>query len=282
MVVAVADEATAAAVAAVDDPRVGSVPNPAGTTSAGLNLAVAATAGEIIVRCDAHSTLPPGYVATALAALEGTGAVNVGGRQVPTGRTLQERAIALAMQSPIGAGDARYRIGGDPGPVDTVYLGVFRRDALEAVGGFDETMVRNQDYELNWRLRQAGGLVWFDPNLVVGYRPRGSLVDLWKQYFQYGWWKRVMLRRHPGSLRWRQLAPPLLVAGLIVSGLSALVHPAFALALPATYGMVTVGAAVADGIRHREPAAALEPLALWVMHIAWGSGFISSLPRGRH
>ncbi|KAA3637782.1 MAG: glycosyltransferase, partial [Armatimonadetes bacterium] len=185
VVVAAADPATAEAALAVADPRVTVVDSPEGTTPAGLNRALRATSGDLIVRCDAHAVLPPGYITRAVAAMTDPSVVNVGGRQMARGVTIFERAVAMAMRSPIGAGDARYRIGGRSGPVDTVYLGVFRRSALEAIGGFDETLERNQDYELNWRLRQAGGVVWFDSELAVEYRPRGNLATLWKQYFQY-------------------------------------------------------------------------------------------------
>lgn len=272
-VVAAADLPTRTA-AQLDDPRVTVVDNPEGTTPAGLNRALAATTGEVIVRCDAQAVLPEGYVARALATLEATDAVNVGGRQNPVGDTLMERAAALAMVSPLGSGDARYRIGGRPGPVDTVYLGVFRRQALEAAGGFDETLIRNQDYEMNWRLRRAGGIVWFDPELAVDYRPRGSLRALGRQYYQYGFWKRVVLSRHPGSLRWRQLAAPALVVGLITSALTWGYNRRLSGAIPATYLGATLWAGLRDGLRHRDPAAALEPPALWVMHLAWGSGFL--------
>ncbi len=137
--------------------------------------------------------------------------------QVPVGNTASEKAIAAAMSSRLGAGDARYRIGGKAGPADTVYLGVFLRSTLERLGGYDEHFDRNQDYELNQRIRDSGGTVWFDPDLEVSYRPRGSLSALARQYFDYGRWKREFARHHPGSLRPRQLAPPLLVTGLVVA-----------------------------------------------------------------
>ncbi len=273
VVVAAADDDSARA--AFDyASRVKVVANPVGTTPAGLNAALAASTGEIVVRCDAHAELPPGYLSRVVETLERTGAANVGGRQLPRGDTLWERAVALAMSTPLGAGDARYRLGGEEGPTDTVYLGAFRRDVLEAVGGFDETLHRNQDYELNWRLRQGGGVVWFDPALAVTYRPRGSLRRLARQYFDYGRWKRVVLRRHPASLRPRQLAAPLLVLGLAASAVLA-VTPARAVApvLPALYGsLVVVGSAVV-GIRRREPAAVLAPIVLATMHLSWGAGF---------
>lgn len=281
VVVAAGDPDTRWAVSAIDDPRVRAVPNPQGTTPAALNRALRESGGSIVVRCDAHSVLPPGYVARALATMEQTGAVNVGGRQAPRGDTLFGKAVALAMVSPIGAGDARHRIGGAAGPVDTVYLGTFRREAIEAVGGFDESLERNQDYELNWRLRQRGGRVWFDPALEVTYRPRATPRRLWRQYFEYGYWKRVMLARHPESLRWRQLAAPALVAGLAASPLLGLIRPWATALIPGGYLAVTVGAAIVDLIRSRQPAALIEPLALWVMHLAWGTGFIAAQLGGR-
>lgn len=274
VVVAAADQPTTAAVSAVDDERVRVIANPAGLTPRALNLALAATAGEVVVRCDAHAVLPPGYVSRAVATLAATGAVNVGGRQVPQSDNVFGRAVAMAMVSPLGAGDARYRIGGDPGPVDTVYLGVFRRAALTEVGGFDESMIRNQDYAMNWRLRHAGGTVWFDPELAVVYEPRSTLAALWRQYFGYGQGKRHMLKRHPGSLKARQLAAPLLVVGIAASGALAVFGHRWALAAPAAYGALTLASGVFDSIRHRTVSGLLEPPALWTMHIAWGVGFL--------
>lgn len=273
IVVAVADDDTAAAVPRSDE-RVIVVENPAGTTPAGLNRALAATTGEVIVRCDAHAVLPARYVSTAVGVLEVAGAVTVGGRQIPVGRTRFERAVALAMTTWLGAGDARYRIGGSAGPVDTVYLGVFRRGALEAVGGFDETMLRNQDYAVNWRLRHQGGVVWFEPSLGVEYRPRGSVGALWRQYFDYGRGKRFMLARHPRSLRWRQMAAPSLVVALMASAGLAVMGRWTGTVVPVAYVTATALTSLADGIRRSEPAAVLEPLALWTMHLAWGTGFL--------
>ncbi|MFP3913722.1 MAG: glycosyltransferase family 2 protein [Actinomycetota bacterium] len=281
VVVAAADAPTRAAAEQLEEDRVVVVDNPEGSTPRALNRALAKSTGEIVVRCDAHAVLPPGFVETVIEVMGRTGAVNVGGRQVPRGRTTFERAVALAMVSPLGAGDARYRIGGSEGPVDTVYLGAFRRSALEEVGGFDETLERNQDYELNWRLRRAGGQVWFVPALGVEYRPRGSIRSLWRQYYQYGFWKLMVLRRHSGSLRWRQLASPALVAGLIASVVSLPFHRGVAAALPSVYVTATMGAALVDGVRTGDRAAAWEPLALWTMHIGWGTGFIAALLSGR-
>ena len=256
-------------------PSVRRVANPERAISSGLNRALAAASHGIIARCDAHSTLPPGYLSRAVGTLLRTGAANVGGRQNPVGTTVFERAVALATRNPLGAGDARYRIGGAEGPVDTVFLGVFRRDALEAVGGWDETLPANEDYELNWRLREAGRAVWFDPGLAVDYRPRGTMAALARQYRGYGRWKAAMLARHPRALRARQLAPPLLVAGLAVS--AALL--AAGTALPLLYLVVLLGASAVIGLRRRRVEALLVPAVAATIHLAWGSGFIGGLAR---
>lgn len=260
------------------DARVRLVDNPDHVTPAALNRAVEAARGDIIVRCDAHAALPPGYVRRAVDQLASTGAANVGGIQRAVGSTVVSRAVAMAMSSRLGVGDAKFRYGGTPGPVDTVYLGAFRRDVLERIGGFDESLVRNQDYELNYRLRAAGETVWFDPELAVDYAPRATFGGLARQYFDYGVGKRRMLRRHPASLRWRQLAPPALLAGLALSvGTAAAGWWRPALVGPVVYGAVLLGGAAVQGVTRRDPAAILFPAAVATMHIAWGAGFVVEL-----
>ena len=162
-------------------PDVRRVSSPEGTIPCGLNRALAAARCDVIARCDAHSTLPPDYLARAVRTQLLTGAANVGGRANPVGTTCFGRAVALATKSPLAAGDARFRIGGAAGPVDTAFPGVFRRDALDAAGGWDESLPANEDYALNWVLRERGGIVWFDPALVVDYRPRGDVRALARQ-----------------------------------------------------------------------------------------------------
>lgn len=266
---------------AAADPRVRLVDNPELVTPAALNTAIAASSGEIIVRCDAHAVLPPDYVATAVATLDRTGAVNVGGVQRPVGERPVSRAIAMAMSSPLGVGDARFHYGGSAGAIDTVYLGVLRREAVDAVGGFDQTLVRNQDYELNYRLRRAGGTVWFDPALVVDYRPRSSLRALWRQYFDYGVGKRIMLGLHPRSVRLRQLAAPALVTGLAGSAAAAVAGArVLAGVVPGVYTVALSGGAVSALVRTRDLAALLMPAAVATMHLAWGCGFLVETARG--
>jgi succinoglycan biosynthesis protein ExoA len=273
---------TVAAKLAANNPRVRVVDNPKGLTSAGLNAAIAAATGDVIARVDGHCELVPGYLRRAVATLQQTGADNVGGIQEARGSTPFERAVAAAMTSRFGVGNARFHYGGAPGAVDTVYLGVFRRAALARVGGFDESLVRNQDYELNWRLRDSGGTVWFDPDLRVTYRPRPSLGALARQYFEYGQWKREMLRRHPRSLRARQAAPPVaLVANTLGIAIGCTVDRR-ALAIPAGYVAGTlVASAIAGRGRGRAVTARL-PVVFAVMHHAWGAGFVvATRPRRR-
>ena len=273
-------------------PEVRLVPNPEHEIAAGLNRALGASTHAIVARCDAHSALPPGYFARAVATLQRTGAANVGGRVNPVGATRFERAVALATATALGAGDARYRLGGPEGPADTVFPGVFRRDALDAAGGWDESLLRNEDYELNWRLRERGETVWFDPALAVDYRPRGSVRALARQYFDYGRWKRAVLARHPRSLRARQLAPPLLLAALAASGALAAVAGLAPLSAPVPWalagaaaaaplgylGLLLAGAA-AIGVRRRRPEAVLVPLVAATIHLAWAAGFLAGPPR---
>lgn len=269
LVVAAGDARTAEAARL---PGVTVVDNPTGRTPAGLNLAVAAGTGDVVVRVDAHSVIPPDYVSVSISTLLDTGADNVGGMQIPVGDTFWSRAIATAMASPAGSGDARYRIGGRPGPVETVYLGTFRRTTLERLGGFDESYERHQDYELNERIRNSGGTVWFNPELKVTYRPRASLKALSRQYFDYGTWKRSFSRANPGSLRVRQMAPPALVVALPASAVGGLVWP-WLLVVPAGYlaGLVATGVLA---IRSVGISAAGVPVALATMHLSWGIGFL--------
>ncbi len=276
---------------AAADPRVKVVDNPTGLRPAAVNIGLKAARHGVIVRVDGHSMLPPGYIRTAVATLEQTGAANVGGIMAAEGVTPFEKAVAWAMTSPFGVGSARFHTGGEPGPADTVYLGVFRREAIEQAGGYDETMEIAEDWELNHRIRQGGGLVWFQPALRVSYRPRATLTDLATQYFRYGRWRRVVARRHSGTVNLRYLAPPAAVtavaAGTAVglAGLAGLAAGATGswpailtagFAVPALYG-AGVLAVTARAARDLPPeAAARLPLALVAMHMCWGAGYVTS------
>lgn len=265
---------------ASEDSRLKVVDNPELAVGPGLNRAIGAAGGQILVRCDGHAELAPDYVRLAVGLLEETGAANVGGRQDAVGTGVLQRAIAIATNSPAAAGTARFRYSSVAGPADTVYLGVFDRQALDEVGGFDPDLVRNQDFELNHRLRESGHLVWFDPRLAVTYHPRTGLRALWTQYLDYGRWKRVMLLRNPGALRLRQLAPPALVIGLIATAVGATIGVPFWWIPPAGYGMLIAVNTLSERIRRRDRAAWLLAAVMPAMHLAWGIGFLF-VPAGR-
>ena len=263
------------------DLRVRVVDNPAGRTPNGLNAAIAAARHGIVVRVDGHGLLPPGYVRRAVEVLQETGAANVGGIMQAEGETDFERAVARAMTSPLGVGGARFHLGGRAGPADTVYLGVFRRDVLQRLGGYDEHFVRAQDWELNHRIRQSGETVWFTPDLVVAYRPRHNLRALAGQFFRTGQWRREVIRRHPDTASSRYLAAPAVTGGIAAGTVAGFVAAAGGpgwMALgwlaPAGYlvGVMIAGLVEGRGLPLR--ARAWLPVVLATMHTTWGTGFI--------
>jgi succinoglycan biosynthesis protein ExoA len=282
-------EAIARELAAADS-RITVVPNPSGQIATAMNAAVQTARHDIITRIDAHSMLPDGYLRTAVRILMDTGAADVGGWMAAEGITPFQRAVAWAMTSPFGMGAAANHTGGVAGPADTVYLGVYRRAEVERVGGYDETMLIAEDWELNYRIRAAGGLIWFTPDLKVTYRPRDTARALSRQQFRYGRWRRVIARRYPETVNPRYLAAPaatavnaaglvLGVAGLIgaVTGAPAPVpYLLLGFAVPVAYlaGVTGVAAAFArdvpTGVRARVP------MALAVMHTCWGAGYLTS------
>ena len=258
------------------DSRVKIVDNPSGKTAAGLNLAIKNSRNPIIVRVDGHANIPKNYISTAVELLRTTGAVNVGGIMAAEGVTPFEMAVAKAMRSPLGVGAAKFHTGGGAGFVDTVYLGVFKRDALVAAGGFDERFTRAQDWELNFRLRKNGGQIYFDPRLTVTYRPRRSLAALAKQYFEYGRWRRVVSRTHKGTINYRYLAPPVTVIANLFSIIGAFLNSWLLLPI-ATYLTFLILAALLIG---KSPKEILYlPFVLFTMQMSWGVGFITSFKR---
>jgi succinoglycan biosynthesis protein ExoA len=269
------DEVAAELVAA--DPRVRTVANPSGRTPEALNAAIGAATGDVVVRVDGHAEIPSDYVRRAVEVLEDTGADNVGGIMDARGVTPFERAVAAAMRSPLGVGSSRFHTGGEAGPVDTVYLGVFRRAALDRVGGYDPGFTRSQDWELNHRIREAGGVVWFTPELRVTYRPRSTFRGLARQYLEYGRWRRTVSRTHSGTLNARYLAAPAMVLGTGAATLLGFARPA-AWVVPVGYAAAVVagGAAITRG----EPVRArlLAGPVLATMHWSWGWGFLTSRP----
>jgi len=256
------------------DSRVKVVVNPSGRTPDGLNAALNQTQNEIIVRIDGHSEISKTYIRDAVKALMQSGAVNVGGVMAAEGISPFERSVARAMRSRIGVGSSRFHTGGEAGSVDTVYLGVFRKDALLKAGGYDSRFTRAQDWELNYRLRKNGGIIWFDPKLSVTYRPRNSISSLARQYFEYGRWRRAVSRTHRGTSNFRYLAPPLNLA-LQLSSISAglLISPIFFIP-SGTYAIVLLVASILLGKTWAERL--FLPFVLITMHFSWGFGFITS------
>jgi glycosyltransferase involved in cell wall biosynthesis len=261
------------------DSRIKLVKNPTGKTATGLNLAIAASNSPVIVRVDGHAKIPSNYLSLAVSILRESGAVNVGGVMAAEGVTRFEIAVSRAMRSPLGVGSSRFHTGGKAGEVDTVYLGAFRREAINAVGGFDERYTRAQDWELNHRLRKNGGKIYFDPRLQVTYRPRPNLRKLTKQYFQYGRWRRVVSRSHPGTVNLRYLAPPFTLLGTIASLLLGLLIDPFLFLPAAVYGIFLLISAISIAKSVREAISLLAIIP--TMHFAWGAGFISSTKKLR-
>ena len=256
------------------DSRIKLVSNPTGQTAAGLNLAIEASSYEIICRIDGHSEISNNYVKTAVEILKQKNAVNVGGLMHADSNKGLQRVIAQAMRSKLGVGPSKFHTGGIAGESDTVYLGTYKKSAVLAAGGFDERYIRAQDWELNYRLRKNGGLIWFDPRLQVTYRPRRTFKKLARQYFQYGRWRRVISRQYRSTVNFRYLAPPVAVIVNLLSIFSTFtINPIF-IAPFLTYfsiliiGSLFIGRKVVDKL--------LMPFVLATMHFSWGIGFITS------
>ncbi|RZU15668.1 cellulose synthase/poly-beta-1,6-N-acetylglucosamine synthase-like glycosyltransferase [Kribbella rubisoli] len=266
------------------DHRISIVPNPTGKTPAALNVGIAHAKHDILVRVDGHGALTDGYITRAVEVLEESGADNVGGVMAAEGRTPTEMAVACAYRSRLGLGASTFHQGGKAGPADTVYLGVFRRAALERVGGFDETMHRAQDWELNYRIRKTGGLIWFTPDLSVTYRPRSSLSAVAKQFFHTGQWRREVIRRHPETANKRYLAPPVAVILLAVGTILGIVGLATGVSwldlgfiAPLGYALLLIFGSAMEGRYLPWKALFWMPLVCATMHVSWGLGFLIGL-----
>ncbi|MET9268690.1 glycosyltransferase family 2 protein [Kribbella sp. NPDC003557] len=266
------------------DHRISIVPNPTGKTPAALNVGIAHAKHDILVRVDGHGALTDGYITRAVEVLDESGADNVGGVMAAEGRTPTEMAVACAYRSRLGLGASTFHQGGQAGPADTVYLGVFRRAALERVGGFDETMHRAQDWELNYRIRKTGGLIWFSPDLSVTYRPRSSLSAVAKQFFHTGQWRREVIRRHPETASKRYLAPPVAVIGLAVGTILGIIGLITGISwldigflAPLGYALLLIFGSAMEGRYLPWKALFWMPLVCATMHVSWGLGFLIGL-----
>ncbi|GAB3121255.1 glycosyltransferase family 2 protein [Glaciibacter psychrotolerans] len=267
------------------DPRIRVVPNDIGSTPAGLNIAIHASSFPVIIRVDAHSVLPSDYARIAVATLERTGAANVGGIMDAQGELPFQKAVARAYGSRVGLGGTPFHIGGAEGEADTVYLGCFRRSSITAVGLFDESIKRGQDWELNRRLRESGETVWFTPDLKVLYRPRPSVARLARQMLSTGLWRGELARRFPAANGLRYFIPPatvvgtalglvLGIVGIVVAVLGGTPWLLLGFVAPAVYLLFVIAATILvtrpDGFR----AALWFLIVLPCIHFCWGSGFV--------
>lgn len=265
------------------DLRLQVLENPSRSIPAALNLAIESSSGEVILRLDAHSGPYPDYVEKSVAALEAGKGENVGGAWEiqPGAPTPFAAAIAVAAAHPLGVGDALYRHAKEAASVDTVPFGAFRRSLVSKIGGYDESLLANEDYEFNTRIRQAGGTVWLDPAIRSIYFARATLGALARQYFRYGFWKLKMLRRYPGTLRWRQALPPVFVVSLLIGCVFVLLQPALGwllgFELLAYFGILGL-AGLRIALKRKDYFLIIGvPLAIAVMHVSWGSGLIWSI-----
>lgn len=262
------------------------IDNPGRTIPAGLNTAIQHACGKYIVRMDAH-TIPAGdYISRSIHALEAGRGDNVGGviDLKPGGEDWVGRAIAAAVVHPLGVGDARYRIGSDARAVDTVPFGAYRRSMIEEIGGYDETLLSNEDYEFNVRIRKSGRVVWLDPGIRSTYVARATLQDLGRQYWRYGYWKLRMLLRYPETFRWRQLSGAFVLTWIVLGFFSVWLPLArwLLIAEAVIYGSALLLAGLQSVIKKNDPPLLVGvPLAIATMHFSWGSGFLWSLVTAR-
>ena len=258
------------------DDRVKMLDNPQQIVPTAMNIGLRAARGDVFIRVDGHAEIPPDFVTRSVECLrDHPDAWVVGGRIETVADDFIGRAVASAMRSPVGVGNARFRLGDYEGWVDTVAFGAHHRWVPERIGYFDEELVRNQDDEFNLRIILAGGKIWMSKSIRSTYFSRASLGKLWRQYFQYGFWRIRTLQKHKRPAAFRQLAPLLLVLSLILLGLAGLLwRPArIALAVEAgLYVLTLAGGAVDVGRRSGWKFVTTSPLIFGILHFAYGLG----------
>jgi succinoglycan biosynthesis protein ExoA len=271
---------------AAEDPRIELLDNPRQVIPAALNIALAAARGRWLVRMDAHSTVDESYVGDAVARLREGRWGGVGGRKDGTGRTAAGRAIAAALGSRLGVGGSVYHYGTAEQTVDHIPFGAYPTELVRRLGGWDERLVANEDFEFDYRVRRSGAALLFDPRLRISWDSRQTVRSLYRQYRRYGAAKVDVARLHPRSLRLRHLLPPVLVPYLAVSVAVAWRRPRIGTALLAPYaaGLAAESVRIARTLDDRAARAYL-PAAFLAMHVGWGVGVWSRvlqlLRRGR-
>jgi glycosyltransferase involved in cell wall biosynthesis len=247
----------------------------------GFNRAVLQSQGDVIVRVDGHTVIAPDYVRECVDALRRSHADNVGGRMAPWSQGAFGLAVALATSSPFGVGGARFHYSHMEEWVDTVYLGAWPRDVFRRIGLFDEEQVRNQDDEFNYRLLSSGGSILLTPRIQSTYFNRASMKSLFKQYYQYGFWKVRVIQKHMRQLRWRQIVPPAFVFALLVCLALSPFSQIARLGLAVTVGSYLLAVVVASTIAGRTNwrSVPLLLIVLPILHISYGLGVLVGLVR---
>lgn len=253
--------------------------NPKRIQAAAINIGIRAATGEIVLVMSAHASYAPDYIRQSVTLLQQTNADNVGGLMQAIGSDYVSNSIAIGMTSPFGIGDARYRYSDREEWVDTVFGGCWYKRTLEAIGGFNEEWAVNEDYELNYRLRQAGGKILFSPKIRCQYFVRSSLRALARQYFRYGFWKVKTLVTYPDSLRWRQLMPPIFVLMLIASLMLIPIFWPAGIVIPGLYIAANSIASLQAARRRGGRYLPLLPLVFATLHLSWGIGFWCGVAR---
>lgn len=262
-----------AVAAATAHPNIHLLANPRRIAAAGLNLALAQTQGEFLLRLDARTRLAPDYVTQCVARLRAGTWAGVAGPQIAGGDTPAARIHALALNHPFGVGGPRYRSATHPTISETLYLGAYHTAWLRQIGGWDETFGANEDFDLNLRLRQAGGQLLVDPAIHSTYLVRETLGGLARQYYRYGAWRTITWRRHPRGLRLRHLLPAHLLPALLGVCLLALWTPWPALLLLAAYLLLDLLASLQISLTHHFNAFPRLLLTFPTLHLAWSFGF---------
>jgi succinoglycan biosynthesis protein ExoA len=271
-----------------ENPRIRLIHNPSRIVSTGLNAAIRAARGDIVIRMDVHTEYQSDYIRRSVEVLEETGAENVGGACIARGRGYVGRAIAVAFQSSFAVGGARWHQPNHEGPVDTVHLGCWRHDVFRRIGLFDETLVRNQDDEWNLRLVRRGGRIWQSPQIVSWYHPRASLWALFRQYSQYGFWKVAVIKKHRLPASWRHMVPgafvianlfflaALLLTNRVGHGPLSLLRTLGA-GMDIVYALAIIVAAFAAARRSDWKLLVALPPVFLTYHLAYGFGFLAGI-----
>ncbi|MBA4374492.1 MAG: glycosyltransferase family 2 protein [Thermodesulfovibrio sp.] len=263
-----------------DHPFMRVLSNPQRIVPEAMNIGIRQAKGDVIIRMDAHTEYPPDYITNCVECLDRTGAENVGGPIISISDTFCGKAIAAGMSSVFGVGNSRFRLGGFEGYVDTVPFGAYRRDVFDRIGLFDTELVRNQDDELNYRLIKNGGKIFMGSGIKSYYYPRDSIGKLWKQYYEYGYWKVRVIRKHGLPASWRHLVPVTFVLSILLTGLLALFEPRAAYlfsAIAGSYALLAVffsiRIAAEKGIRYLP----VLPIVFATLHVSYGFGFLKGI-----